>query len=672
MLRSGAGAAALRQGLAGVVRVDGEGFRDFHAQYRAILASGRANRGVWFRAWPAAKDAVAAAKRTLLATARELRRDLTVSDSGSDVPRLLELLEGLKREGYEVSLCGIFAEPAEILGRGLAREVEVGKRYNRDPEKLRSAFSAFAPAIRVVNGRFRLVWNGHGQRPRVIREGDGGEQVDFRLEDALRGAERASVAGAQGADAEEVEARPEDLEYVMEGNRNVVLAYRRAAASHGFALRCRKDDSSLSCREHAFAGRVASRLFGEAHVDASRLVALAPADVEAIDAGIRDARPEKRRRKGGLDARPAGGTGRVLALRVANLMAAPWPELRGVVTVELKPKCGLVERPGLPSRFRLLQHHRLAAGEVARASGYDPVKLLSGEPRLVREALEAALVDPQNNLRVFVDGRLVLAQELALAAGGEPRGRLEEELRAAGVAGAEDLFGLLAAFLCDPACGLPERLRRVQCWAAGETAPLAKRLYDCLRSRLGDGADAALALPEHFELAAEGVEALRGDEAGIEAAAREMDALLERASTRPWGAEVEREVVRWLCRFCLGRTAHDVSILVNFARVPPERRADGELAALRFRPLGPAADRGRGLFVRSTVIDVDVKAASKIPEYAAQLNTYAAAYYDRHVPRGASDVVGGHAAAFQFEGEVVWKLDSQKIEQLFVVLFNNL
>ncbi|CAK0784741.1 hypothetical protein CVIRNUC_007945 [Coccomyxa viridis] len=84
------------------------------------------------------------------------------------------------------------------------------------------------------------------------------------------------------------------------------------------------------------------------------------------------------------------------------------------ICVELKPKCGFLPTSAcihpkhaikreIP-RFQLHQHLKCAQGKVQRHSAYNPLDLFSGDVARMQRALRALLRDPQNNLRLFVDG----------------------------------------------------------------------------------------------------------------------------------------------------------------------------------------------------------------------------------------------------------------------------
>lgn len=641
-----------------MVIVDSKTFLDFHAQYCALLHNGIANQGIWFRSWPAAKQAISKAKDTMLDAATSKKNDVLVSETGANVEKMLKVIDKLKEQGYIVNLCGIFASAQEIIDRGVAREVRVGKRFNRDLRKLCKSFDAFAPAVKAINGRFCLVRNSQGKSPDIHLEGCGGTSISFNLDEALarnvQDEDRMALTTTE--QVEEVEVFPEDVTFLMEGNMNVVASYHGDKAGwDGCALRCRKGDNSMLRVDQKFIEVVATCLFGKEYLDVGRLVGLTPANIKAIDEALLESRPAKRREKR-LDSEVRDHCGRVLIRKVANLMAAPTTSAETslahkVITVEIKPKCGLLERRGLPSRYRLLQHHKLAKGKVSRISSYDPVKLLSKQQQLIHEALVAAIDEPQNNFRVFIDGKLV--------------SNLDEDLQVAGVPGQDGLVRILSALLASPTTFLPERLKRVQALACGETAPIVNQLYCSLVAQHGTKlTHELLARTENFQLGLEGIDGFPCDEAGIDLATQQMDSVLSQVRSEKWSAALETEVIRSCCRFLLGKMAQDVSIIINFVHIPQDPKGkdiEARLLALRFKPVDflDVADTSPRLFFRITIVDCDVKRSEKIPEYATQFDEYVSAYYKRSslptIP--SSEALGGHEGGIIFEGDLLWKRD---------------
>ena len=108
-------------------------------------------------------------------------------------------------------------------------------------------------------------------------------------------------------------------------------------------------------------------------------------------------------------------------------------------SVEIKPKCGfLPTSPYIdPSRalkysichYCLLQKSKVKEGKYKRQSKYCPLDLFSGESGRVMYALECLVSDPQNNLRVFCDGKGIFTEEL-----------VQEAIQAGNVCCAEKYF----------------------------------------------------------------------------------------------------------------------------------------------------------------------------------------------------------------------------------------
>ncbi|DBB00055.1 TPA: Inositol-pentakisphosphate 2-kinase [Trebouxia sp. C0004] len=92
-------------------------------------------------------------------------------------------------------------------------------------------------------------------------------------------------------------------------------------------------------------------------------------------------------------------------------------QLLPALCVEIKPKWGLLPTsPAIAakhvikkqvSRFQLQQHLKLAQGKISSISAYDPLDLFSGETVRMHRTLVALIANPQNNLKLFVDGKPV-------------------------------------------------------------------------------------------------------------------------------------------------------------------------------------------------------------------------------------------------------------------------
>lgn len=101
-------------------------------------------------------------------------------------------------------------------------------------------------------------------------------------------------------------------------------------------------------------------------------------------------------------------------LNVSNNIDA----ISDVISIELKPKYGstsdcptiLPPHKGLKrsvSRYHLQQSVKMEDGRIAEISSYDPLDLFSSERSRMESALKALFNNPQNNLRVFVNGKAI-------------------------------------------------------------------------------------------------------------------------------------------------------------------------------------------------------------------------------------------------------------------------
>mmetsp|Transcript_88383 Transcript_88383/g.175731 ORF Transcript_88383/g.175731 Transcript_88383/m.175731 type:complete len:404 (-) Transcript_88383:31-1242(-) len=173
--------------LEGSVHADGGIFRSFHGQYAAAVEHGKVCGSMWYHVWPAAKSVVQMAKRKVIEAAMDGNQDLVISDTGSDLQKLLKLIRSLKDAGYEVGMLGLYASPADICARGINREMSEGKRYNRNLKQMQATFNQFVPVISAINGPFKIVHNARDQEPDVTLEGRGfaGSSVPQKLADDL-------------------------------------------------------------------------------------------------------------------------------------------------------------------------------------------------------------------------------------------------------------------------------------------------------------------------------------------------------------------------------------------------------------------------------------------------------------------------------------------------------
>ncbi|KAI8817289.1 inositol-pentakisphosphate 2-kinase [Fimicolochytrium jonesii] len=204
---------------------------------------------------------------------------------------------------------------------------------------------------------------------------------------------------------------PTSWKYKHEGNANVVFTY---TGSHpplkGHVLRVRKSvdtsETPMSLGdEQGFQERVIAPLVGGDYVAKTRFVKVTPDFLQALSTAFAALRPELRRNRD-LDLRQE-----FVAL-IPDLTVASTDGRGGglAITVEIKPKWGFL--PTSPNitpvklhtcRYCMHQHYK----QHTPLSEFCPLDLYSGDHRRVAKAVDALVMCPQNNLRVFVRGDCV-------------------------------------------------------------------------------------------------------------------------------------------------------------------------------------------------------------------------------------------------------------------------
>ncbi|KAH0487495.1 MAG: hypothetical protein KVP17_003374 [Porospora cf. gigantea B] len=275
-------------------------------------------------------------------------------------------------------------------------------------------------------------------------------------------------------------------------------------------------------------------------------------------------------------------------------------------TVELKVKGGLPVAVGsLASRFELMQKLRLAEGEIAELSHFDPVRWFSAcfadDVAELKRCLKQLAVTPQRNLRMFL--------------GGQP----------APIGSGDPLIPSLVAEVCQTERALFICLQQYHAHAEGQQE-LAPKFLQAIRRRTGAPLQTspemyAFLTMRRLRLAACGIRAcaLTSMEASRELQKRvhlEGACLLALFEADGPLTPTEWETgLLWLCRFLLGRTMMDCSVMVNLVKCS-RRESDRwkELQAQRFREF----PKVKGLLYRVSIVDVDLKPIEKIPQWKTQ------------------------------------------------------
>lgn len=211
---------------------------------------------------------------------------------------------------------------------------------------------------------------------------------------------------------EQLTLRDKVWRYKGEGNANVVLS----VPADGIVVRVMKDCETvaaaaietLSVRLRYYEAVKRSFFSSGSHVDVPVPMRVAAKELREIDWLVRSNRPPGRKHKG------LEWAGCVVAVCPDYTTLPPPPmDVPGVWCVEIKPKQGWVheaDRAGghggvrVKCPFCAHQYLKLCRGDVQRPSGYCPLDMFSGRRERVQQAVRALLRDPQNNLKMFLDG----------------------------------------------------------------------------------------------------------------------------------------------------------------------------------------------------------------------------------------------------------------------------
>ncbi|KAI7829832.1 inositol-pentakisphosphate 2-kinase [Gamsiella multidivaricata] len=230
--------------------------------------------------------------------------------------------------------------------------------------------------------------------------------------------------------------RVEQWRYRAEGNANLVLQYIGPDPRFKTTLlRLRKTDRQITEKtpdsdtataeapidghatetndvssESLFASKVMGLLLGQEFIEQLIPISLPKEFLRELAETIEPSRPEGRLHKA-IDHSQITG---FLVLDHTRFIkpSAGQPS----VAVEIKPKWGFLTQSGFickdndikrrKCRFCMYQHRKIKLGQEDSLSEFCPIDLFSGEPPLVRNALDSLVRTPQNNLRLFVDGEI--------------------------------------------------------------------------------------------------------------------------------------------------------------------------------------------------------------------------------------------------------------------------
>jgi len=212
----------------------------------------------------------------------------------------------------------------------------------------------------------------------------------------------------------------------------------------------------------------------------------------------------------------------VFCLRVADGLP------QGVVTVEMKPGCGLMELYGQPGLYHMQDESLLRSAEMAKGGRYSAPDIFSGRKDRVLRALEALNLQGQSGdarLQVLVEDRVSTVADASefLQLGGTTDGQTTRS----------PLLQLVAQLLDsrgEAASGLLPGILRAQCAGEALNASCAQ-LNEILKSRSSVWRPTL----EDMETALKrGYWSLPADQSGLHLREREAERLLDRAKRELW------------------------------------------------------------------------------------------------------------------------------------------
>lgn len=375
---------------------------------------------------------------------------------------------------------------------------------------------------------------------------------------------------------------PRDFRELRRSGCSVTYAYTGSDPHwKGVQLRLRHDDTQALATD-----RVAAHLLAEGFALESELVAV---DAEAVEAVLHASSPS-------MASSAQGKT--VVALKVGGCVPEEARE-GSMVTMQLRPGSGVMDLYGSPGAFALQEDSEMRRDALSRAGKYSARDIFSGRGERVYRALHALRGDPQDVLRVLVDG------EPVHPAGAGADAAVQTALGIEGGLGLRMLLGLLADCLDGEGKVLLMALLRAQCSAGVRTNDQARQLEQIYRHHSHE--ETSLVTPKALKACfARGFWTLSPDDSGKTTREREGERLLERARRELWKEgsasrqELEAQVRIFLCRNLLGRAATNASVQLSVVRARPG--STDILRSLRFTPSTAAPE----LWWRLDLLDLEL------------------------------------------------------------------
>eukprot|EP00924_Labyrinthula_sp_SR-Ha-C_P016473 snap_masked-scaffold_6-processed-gene-4.32-mRNA-1 protein AED:1.00 eAED:1.00 QI:0/0/0/0/1/1/2/0/430 len=209
-----------------------------------------------------------------------------------------------------------------------------------------------------------------------------------------------------------------DWKYLNEGGLNITLSYVGSNPTLiGRVMRFRKSKHFDDSMGQNYREKIIRPLIGKKYVEKCIKVNLPAQFRSRIKQSIYEDRPTERKKKPPTNTNPMDKkTQNTFALLMTNnTLISNYDTSVPNICIEIKPKCGFLSRKqkenDLPSRFQMHQKLKLKHKKIKRISDYDPLDLFSQDEVRMKKSIRDLAGNPQNNLRLFIDGKLINPNE---------------------------------------------------------------------------------------------------------------------------------------------------------------------------------------------------------------------------------------------------------------------
>lgn len=205
--------------------------------------------------------------------------------------------------------------------------------------------------------------------------------------------------------------RASDWDYRAEGGKHIVVynainrtVLRIIKADRGEKVSLKSEKAEIEKRLK-YERHVISPILSEKNIqiEPGQLVFLPAKFISDLSIIIEPLRPVPRLGK----IIPPGDRYAVIQADFTNNIGGKMP----TIAMELKPKSGFIPTGRTSCQFCVTQIDKIRRGKYDARSGYCPIDLYSGNYHRKMFSLSQLLQNPQNNLRLFVEGKLAYSME---------------------------------------------------------------------------------------------------------------------------------------------------------------------------------------------------------------------------------------------------------------------